>query len=144
MDKIVVKQGEKYIFEEKFTPKTTTNLWASVSIKSGKGFFQLASSRKEVFVDGHKEIVRFEFPELEPGEYEYVVTIGDPFEGIAKLEGVLVVEEKAKKAPLPKKTSQKKEPVVTKVKADNSGVFTSSSFFGEEDDGESGSGVEMP
>lgn len=146
MDKITVKRGEKYLFESKFSPKTVTNLWASVGILTKKGHVQLRSSNGDIFVDGHTELVSFEFPELEPGEYPYVVTIGDPYEIMAKLEGMFVVEDMPKPSVQKPKTSKKLGTTpVTKLKADKNGVFTSDSFFGEEnEDGESGSGVEMP
>lgn len=143
MDKILVKQGEEYWFEGKFKPKTTTNLWASVSIKTDKGYIKLASSDDQVYVNGHTEIIKFQFPELEPGEYEYVITIGDPFEGIARIDGTYVVEKEEKKEPIRKKPSKIKEEPVQKLKVNESGIFTSSSFEGE-DDGESRDRVEMP
>lgn len=117
-NEIRAEEGTKVVFLEKVVANPNSALWAQVSVLTPDGHVHMSTAKDEVILDGHLEYIRFVFPELQAGEYPYIVVVGDPHEELHRFIGTLIYEKKAKPVVKAKKPRAKKkivEPVKEKV-----------------------------
>lgn len=147
MHNITFVEGSPEEVTVKFKPHVLNNLWATMSINLNPGHVRLSTADEEIEVDGHLETIKFFMPEIPAGTYEYTLVVGDPYDIVAMITGVVTVEEKPKaKAKTRKAKPKKEEPVIEEVEIKEEGrtLFTSETFPLEGESNESTSGVEVP